>query len=107
MRSISLAVLTLIGATCIAVLSYRLGVNEAVARGAYVQSIPIREEAKCLAAKDAECMRTHWRMRASFVAESARRSLSHTVPTSVNSELEAYLTWAKAQQGIQVVGGPQ
>ena len=97
----------ILGIVCVASFSYRIGVNETIARAAYVQSIPIREESKCLAAQDAECMRRHWQTRASFVAESASRALSHTIPTSMNSELEAYLVWAKTQQGVQLPRGTQ
>jgi hypothetical protein len=105
MRTGSLIAIVLLGSASIAAFSYQLGVNETVARSAYVESIPIREESKCLAQNDIECMRLHWHMRASVVAESANRSLRNTFPTSVNTELEAYVAWAKAQQGIKFSGG--
>lgn len=105
MRTGSLIAIVILCLASIAAFSYQLGVNETVARSAYMESIPIREEGKCLAQNDIECMRLHWHMRASFVAESANRSLTNTFPTSLNTELEAYLAWAKTQQGIKFSGG--
>ena len=104
MRTGPLIAIAVLGSASIAAFSYQLGINEAVARSAYVESIPIREESKCLANNDIECMRLHWRMRASLVADSANRSLRNTFPTSMNTELEAYLAWAKTQSGIQFLG---
>ena len=105
MRTGSLIAIVRLGSASIAAFSYQLGVNETVARSAYVESIPIREESNCLAKNDIECMRLHWRMRASLVADSANRSLKNTFPTSMNTELEAYLAWAKTQSGIVFSGG--
>jgi hypothetical protein len=71
------------------------GVNGAVSRGAYVNSIFVREEAKCLQANDIECLRAHWRLRAEAAAESARRSVNGFGASSVESELREYIHWVE------------
>jgi len=99
--------LQVFAALCIGIAGYVLGVSQTAARSAYAQSIPIREEAKCIAEQDIGCMRTHWVMRASIVAESASRSVDSWLPASVNSELKSYLTWARSQPSIVLSGQAQ
>lgn len=73
--------------------AFLAGASRALARSAYVQSIPVREEYKCLSSGDLECLRTHGRMRVEVVAASARRALASPVPSGVSGELEAYVEW--------------
>lgn len=87
-------------AACIGAGGYVLGVHQGVARAAYTQSIPIQEEAKCIAAQDFSCMKDHWIMRAGIVEASAKRSLESWIPTPFNSELSSYITWAQSQPRI-------
>lgn len=98
---VSLLVFAALG---IGLAGYAIGVNRTVARSAYVQSIPIQEEAKCIATQDVACMRTHWILRASIAAESASRALDSWIPTSMKSELENYLAWVQSQPCIEYSG---
>jgi hypothetical protein len=107
MRATALGLLFTFLVAIVATMSFRLGINESIARNAYVQTIPIREESECLATQDVECLRAHWRMRAAIVAATANHSLSNILPTSVDMELREYLGWASTQEGIQVSAGRQ
>jgi hypothetical protein len=86
---------------CIAVLlaatyaAYVAGINRAIGRGAYVNAMFIREEAKCLDVNDIECLRVHWRFRAQAAAESARRSVNGFGSSSVEGELQEYIQWVE------------
>lgn len=85
---------------CILVLSvwsyfvFAAGVNRALGRTAYVNATFVRLEEKCVASNDLECLKTFWRMRVAAAAESARRSNSGIGLSSVEHELEEYVTWA-------------
>lgn len=98
---ISLQVFAILG---VSLAGYTLGVRQTVARSAYVQSIPIQEEAKCITTQYINCLRTHWIMRASINAESARRSLDSWLPAPMNSELARFVTWVQAQSIISGAG---
>jgi hypothetical protein len=84
-------ILLAVSAACYA--SFRFGAAHAVGRGAYVASIPIRQEQACFTSGDIECLRVHWRLRASIVAESSRRSLQGPFPSSAEAELRSYIHW--------------
>lgn len=86
---------SLLAVAAMSYLSFRVGVTVTMARGAYTDSIPIREERKCFDAKDMECLRVHWNMRAGITAEVARRALHSAFPTTVEDELNAYVQWAE------------
>ena len=95
MRSRCSIALWLLGVAVIGYVSFRAGVNVAMARGAYADSVPIKEEQKCFDSEDIECLRMHWTMRAGINAEVARRVLESPMPTTVDAELKAYVQWAE------------
>lgn len=78
--------------------AYRLGLDGGLARGTYVQTIALREEAKCLAAGDMPCIRANWELRAAIAAGGARRGVAAPLPTGVGDELSEYLKWYGQQQ---------
>ena len=73
--------------------AFFIGARGAVARGAYVSSIGIRQEEKCWSTKNIECYRANWHLRAAATAGSANVALANPVPSGVNRELEEYLGW--------------
>ena len=101
MRRATIASLLVISGAVIATVSFAAGINRTVARAAYIQSISIQEEAKCLASQDVECLRTHWLLRAGAAAESANRALASPLPASMSAELQAYLQWVNSRPEIR------
>lgn len=75
---------------------YRIGLDGGLARATFTNTIALREEQKCLAMQDLECLRVHWELRAGIAAEGARRGAATPFPTGVGEELRAYLEWYKA-----------
>ena len=77
----------------IAYSSYRAGAAGASARSAYVQSIALREEHKCVLSGDVECFRAHWHLRAGIVSGLSRNGLENTFPSGVEQELREFASW--------------
>lgn len=72
-----------------------MGTNGALGRGAFLNGMIAREEAKCFPSGDLQCLKIHWDMRAGLAKESARSSLQDIGPSSVEAELRDYIQWAE------------
>jgi hypothetical protein len=101
MKTVPIIALLITGYVVVGFIGFAIGANRTVARGAYVQSIVIQEEAKCLATKDIDCLRIHWLIRASSTAETASRALGSVLPAPMSEELQAYLNWVNARPEIR------
>ena len=65
-----------------------VGARDATARAAYVQSISVEQEEECRLAKDIECYRINWHLRAAATAAGAQVGLASPIPSGVSRELE-------------------
>ncbi len=73
--------------------AYNAGASRASARGAFAQSVPLREEHKCVVSGEVECFRVNWHLRAGIVAEQSRRGLESTFPSGVETQLQEFNAW--------------
>jgi hypothetical protein len=73
--------------------AYNVGVSRASARAAFVQTVPLREEHKCVVSGEVECFRVNWHLRASIVAAQSRRGLENTFPSGVETQLQEFNAW--------------
>jgi len=82
--------------------AYLAGVNRTIARSAYVHSVFVQQDAECFtrAEKQLDCLHVSWQLRAGAVAESSSRALNSWLPSSMQTELEAYLLWARERSSI-------
>jgi hypothetical protein len=85
----------IVGLCAAGYIGYVTGTNGALSRSTFINTIYVREEAKCFQSNDVDCLRAHWRVRAAVVAESARRSLSRVGSSDVDAELRSYIQWAE------------
>jgi hypothetical protein len=70
-----------------------IGTRSAIARGAYVNAMAVKQEETCWTNRDIECYRVSWHLRAAATASGANIGLKTPVPSGVDSELEEYLGW--------------
>jgi hypothetical protein len=72
---------------------YWLGVQVTVARALFLETVPLREDYKCISSGDAACQQALWHFRASVAAVRARQLLASPVPSGVGNELQSYVEW--------------
>jgi hypothetical protein len=84
--------------------AYNAGASRASARSAFVQTVPLREEHKCVVSGEVECFRVNWHLRAAIVAEQSRRGLESSFPSGVEAQLQEFNAW---QSQVPVYRLPQ
>jgi len=96
-RRLSILLIALTFMAMVSYVSYQFGMNGAIGRNTYINSVLIREEQKCIVIKNFDCLNANWNVRMGVTAEIAKTALKRPYPTTVESELREYVKWVEQQ----------